>query len=147
MRSLLFALLVLPATLPAASVIHEVTPESKVVGGFMFEIMSTKENRDSVLFKVVVTPKKAKFSKDSNTTLSSVKIAGNTRTIEGVRAVPHHKKGKSLACSFRVTNAKLKDPNFSFVFTNYVETVINGKVVPMPSADFFAVRLQQFLPK
>ena len=79
------------------------------------------------------------------TTKLGIAYAGG---VEGSTVVPQVWNGNSMTCTFSVPEKSvLNDPDFCFIFTNYVEDVINGKVVQMPSADFYCALLKEYYKK
>ena len=149
----IFVVILLLTAIPsiqAASILHLLTPGHLTDSGFTFDITAKKSSEGTVQFRVLISEKGGTFT-SSATALSIVKI---TRTptetsdeIELVRTLPQEKKDKSIVCVFVVEEKALEEPNLSFVFTNYVEDVIDGKRVAMPSADFFYARLSEYLKR
>ena len=143
------AVCLLMAAVPAvraSSVIIPVTPGDRDQNAFTFGITSKALSDGTIQFRIVVTEKKETFVHPS-TDLSTVLLTENTQEIRGIRAVAQEKRSKSIVCVFTVPEKDLADPNFCFVFTNYVEVMQNGKLVQMPAAEFFFARLKDYFKK
>jgi hypothetical protein len=69
---------------------------------------------------------------------------GSIRTVEQVTL---KKEDHTWTADFVATPELLKTPGICFVFTAYAHDVENGKTFQMPGADFYAVRLLDFLKK
>lgn len=132
------------SSMQAASVLSEVTSDSPAAAGFSVAITSDNLPDGSVKFRVAIFEREATFSKRPSTTLSIVKVMDASKTVTPVRQLASEKQGNSIVCVFSVDKAALDDPAVSFVFTNYVERMVDGKMVPMPSADIVYARLRQF---
>ncbi len=129
----------------AVSTIIEVTPKDAKSSGIAFDV-SCKERKDgTVKFRIEVSENGSKFSSKPAMNLSRVQRSENSESITSSKVkVKSKRKNGSFVCKFTVPKEKLKDPEFCFVFTNFVEQVIDGKVVPRPAATFYCVRLGRF---
>jgi hypothetical protein len=140
----LFALavsLAVGSPVSAKSLVWEITPTNAEAAGFTVAITHERLVDGTVKFRVVISEKEATFSSKPSTALSTVK---NSSSIPGGRALPSERQGHSIVCVFTVTKDSLEDPDFCFLFTNYVERVVDGKLISMPSADFVYARLKAF---
>ena len=129
----------------AASVLSELTPTETKAAGFTFDVTHKRLPNGDVKFRVVVTETTAKFSSNASTDLSAVEITDHSQSIRPERRLTSIRNGHSIVCTFSVDKSALKNPSFCFVFTNYFEEVMDGKLVPMPGADFVYARLKDFV--
>lgn len=139
-------LIVIGGALHAASVVSEVTPTKLEAAGFTFAITPERLPDGTVKFRIVVTEATAKFSCDASTALGAVEITDHSQSVRPERHLNPERNERSLVSTFSVDKAALKDRALCFVFSNYVERVIDGKKVSMPSADFVYARLKDFAP-
>lgn len=139
--------LVVTGALHAASVVSEVTPTKLEAAGFSFSITPERLPDGPVKFRIVVTEAAAKFSGNASTVLGAVEITDHSRSVRPKRHLNPERHEHSLVSTFSVDKAALNDRALCFVFSNYVERVINGKKVYMPSADFVYARLKDFAPR
>ena len=116
--------------------------------------VSTNATTGGVSFHVVVTAKKENIHADSETGLSIVTHTntrdGETRSIARVKPeIPLRvKKDKRVwEADFTVSFELLEKPGLCFVFTEIAHGTIDGKSVAMPSADFYEIKLRDFLKK
>ena len=128
----------------AVSVLSEVTPAHPKAAGFTLDITHKRLADGTVKFRVVISEREVKFSSKPSTTLSTVKVTDHGSSITGGQALPSERQGHLIVCVFTVAKASLDDPDFCFVFTNYVERVVDGKLISMPSADFVYAHLGDF---
>ncbi|HWB58036.1 MAG TPA: hypothetical protein VG733_01025 [Chthoniobacteraceae bacterium] len=147
-----FLILVPAPQLFAESVVEDVPPAKPDSGGFHFDVTAKAGANGTIDFQVVITPivtrkgKHADFVQPS-TVLGVAKINPNTETISTLQQLAQQSDGKSITCVFTVQEKSLEDPDYCFIFTNYVERVVNGKVEMMPSSDIYLVRLKNFYKK
>ena len=129
----------------AASVFLEVSPENLDVGGFEFAIDSKTKPDGRVAFRVkIMASGRKSFSRNPDLSLGRVEITESKRAIKTIRALKMNRRGKAISAEFSVDRSLVEDPHVCMIFTNYVEVMIDGKLTPMPSADFFLVRLENF---
>lgn len=128
----------------AKSVLSEVTPTKTKAAGFTFDVTHERLPNGDVKFRVVVTEATAKFSNNASTDLSAVEITDHSQSIRPERRLNFIRNGHSIVCTFSVDKSALNNPSFCFVFTNYVEQVIDRKLVHMPAADCVYARLKEF---
>jgi hypothetical protein len=131
----------------AVSTLHEVSPDNLKAAGFTLAITHEHLADGRVNFRVVVTEDAAKFSSHTPTDLSVVERTPNTSSIRPGRKLASKREGSSLVCTFSVDRVALDDRRLCFVFTNYVEMIINGKLHHMPAAEFIYARLKDFARK
>jgi hypothetical protein len=128
----------------AMSVIIPITPRNPHAVGLAFDITTTNLSDGTIKFRVVISEKERKFSSNPSTVLGIVKLTERSRSVAPVRKLSFEREGRSIVCVFSVEQSALDDPSLCFVFTNYVEQFVDGKLVSMPSADFAFARLQDF---
>ena len=138
--------LVATGALRAASVVSEVTPTRLEAAGFTFAITPERLPDGTVKFRIVVTEATARFSSNASTALGAVEISDHSQSVRPERRLNPERHEHSLVSTFSVDKAALKDRAFCFVFANYVERVMDGKKVYMPSADIVYARLKDFAP-
>jgi len=142
----LAAALLLAAGFPAlgSSVFHPLTPGNLQDERFRFQIGSKKEADGSVGFTVVVSGKSEDFV-SPGAGVSMVTLTATSEEIKGA-SVPEQevKTPTSITCTFTVPAESLKDPDLCYVFANYVQMLVNGKMAPMPAVDFYYARLKDF---
>jgi hypothetical protein len=114
--------------------------------------ISTNAATGGVKFHVTVTSKKENIHADSKVGLSirhTTKTRdGETHSITGVKPeipVTMKKDRRVWEADFTVSYELLEKPGLCFVFTEIAHTTIKGKCVAMPSADFYEVKLHDFL--
>lgn len=114
--------------------------------------ISTNAATGGVAFHVIVTAKKEDIDADSEAGLSIVTHTktrdGETHSIVSVKpeiplTVKKHKR--VWEADFTVSFKLLKKPGLCFVFTEFAHATIDGKSVGMPSADFYEIKLRDFL--
>ena len=152
MKTTIFSLfvaiwLVVSGALRAESVVSEISPTQMEAAGFTFAITPERLPDGTVKFRIVVTDAAAKFSSNASTALGVVEITDHSQSVRPKRHLNPERHEHSLVSTFSVDKAALNDRALCFVFTNYVERVINGKKVYMPSADFVYARLKDFAPR
>ncbi|MEO7298310.1 MAG: hypothetical protein ABI042_07005 [Verrucomicrobiota bacterium] len=135
------------------SVEISVTPTNLDQYKYVF-VISTNAAPNGVAFHVAITAKREDISSDSTAGLSIVthKNEGGNRThsIEGVKpAIPVvlKKESRVWKADFTVSHDLLKKPGLCFVFTERAHANIDGKSVAMESADFYEIKLQDFLKR
>jgi hypothetical protein len=102
------------------------------------EIHSERLAGGEIRFTVKIA--KAHFPSHVTTGLAMV----TPGTIHGVRDAPMERQEKAIRSTFSVTEKEIANPDFCFVFTESAESMVNGKLVQMPSANFYFVRLKVF---
>ena len=114
--------------------------------------ISTNAATNGVAFHVTITAKKEDIPSDSAVGLSIVThtqdARGSTHSIEGVKPtveVRLKKDNRVWTADFTTSHELLKKPGLCLVFTEITHTIVDGKRVSMPSADFYEIRLQDFL--
>jgi hypothetical protein len=114
--------------------------------------ISTNTAAGGVAFHVIVAAKKENIHADSGAGISivthTVTNGGSTHSMAGVKPeipVTMKKNKRDWEADFTVSYDLLKKPGLCFVFTEIAHDTINGKIVAMPSADFYEIRLRDFL--
>jgi hypothetical protein len=118
---------------------------------YVFSVF-TNATRDGVAFHVTVTSKQYDIYPDSSAGVDMVihkKLAnggleGSVGPVEPVIAVALKKEKRVWRVDFTVSRELLKNPDVCFIFRVQAHDTINGKTVPMPSADFYELRLEDF---
>jgi hypothetical protein len=140
--ALVVAVLLIPLSSSyAVSLLSEITSEASKAAGFAFDIRHNRLPDGTVHFRIIVTEETAKFSSGATVALSTVEIADRSQSIRPVRQLSSTRDGHSVVCTFSVDQAALNQPNLCFVFTNYLERLVDGKLVHFPSAHFVYARL------
>jgi hypothetical protein len=118
---------------------------------YLFSV-STNAATDGVAFHVVIKAKKEDIYADSKVDVSIVTQTKTNRSvthsIAGVRPeikVTIKKDKRVWEADFTVSNQLLEKPGLCFVFTEIAHATVNGKSVAMPSADFYEIKLRDFL--
>ena len=116
--------------------------------------ISTNAATNGVAFHVIITAKKEDVPSDSAAGLALVThtqdAGGSTHSIEPVKPAVEVrlKKDKRVwTADFIASHELLIKPGSCFVFTETAHTIVDGERVTMPSADFYEIRLQDFLKK
>jgi hypothetical protein len=120
------------------------TPQTLDQGEYVFSI-STNSTHDGISFHVTITAKKGDIFPDSRADLSIVMRGPNVPAIRPIKEVTLKKDGHTWMADFVATPELLKTPGICFVFTAYAHAIENGRTVSMPSADFYEIRLLDFL--
>lgn len=114
--------------------------------------ISTNAAAGGVAFHVIVTAKKEDIHVDSEVGLSIVthtKTRGEeTDSIENVEpeiSVRLKKDKRVWEADFTVSSELLEEPGLCLVFTDIAHATVDGKSVAMPSAEFYEIRLRDFL--
>jgi len=114
--------------------------------------ISTNATTNGVAFHVTITAKKEDVPLDSTVGLSIVThtqdASGSTHSIEGVKPsveVRLRRDERVWTADFTASHELLKKPGLCLVFTELAHRIVDGKRVAMPSADFYEIRLQDFL--
>jgi hypothetical protein len=128
----------------ATTTFSELTPTRLNGAGFDFVFTTERLADGKTKFRVVITENTAKFNSSSSTELSTVEITEHSRAVRDVQRLDSQRNGNSLVCTFTVDSSALTIRDRCFVFSQVAETVLNGKVVQMPSKDFAYARLQDF---
>jgi hypothetical protein len=128
----------------ADSMIFPVTPTNLDQGQFVFSI-STNSTPAGISFHVTITAKTGVIFPDSQADLSTVTRTPNSGTIQPVKSVTLKKNDHYWTADFIATPELLKTPDLCFVFTAYCHATENGKSILMDCADFYKVKLQDFL--
>ena len=118
---------------------------------YVFSV-STNAATNGVAFHVTITAKREDVPSDSTAGLSIVThtkdVDGSTHSIEAVKPaiqVMLKKDKRVWEADFTASFELLKKAGFCFVFTETAHTIIDGKSVAMPSADFYEIKLRDFL--
>lgn len=116
--------------------------------------ISTNVATNRIAFHVTITGKGEDVPSDSVVSLSIVAHTQNgshsTRSIEGVEPPVEMRLGKDRrvwTADFTVSRKLLKKPGLCLVFTELAHTIVDGRRVFMPSAQFYEFRLKDFLKK
>jgi len=128
----------------ATSVFSELTPTKLNASGFKFDFTHERLPDGTIKFRVRITETTSKFNSSSSTSLSVVQITEHSRAVRDGRRLDSQREGNSLVCTFTVDNSAITERDLCFVFAQGAESVIDGKLVPMPSIDFVYARLQDF---
>jgi hypothetical protein len=129
------------------SVEISVTPTNLAQQKYVFSV-STNATPPGVAFHTTITAKSGEIPSDATASLAKVKHAGNSTSIEPVTPairVTLKKARRVWEADFTVSDDVLKQPGLCFVFTEIARTTVTGQTVPIPSADFYELRLQDFL--
>jgi hypothetical protein len=123
-----------------------VTPKTLNQGEYVFSI-STNSTQEGISFHVTITAKKGVIFHDSQADLSIVnrETESSPGSIRTVKQVTLKKNDHTWTADFVATPELLKTPSICFVFTAYCHVIENGKTVSMPCADFYEVKLLDFL--
>jgi hypothetical protein len=129
-----------------------VTPDSFVQGRYIFSV-STNVIQNGVAFHVTIATKSGSIFADSTaavdivTHMDIVTHKENSSSIVAAGTVPItlKKDGHIWKADFIVSDKLLKRPGICFVFTEFCHAIENGKSVSMSSADFYEMKLQDFL--
>jgi len=128
-----------------------ITPDSLGQGQCAFSI-SNNAVEDGVSFHVIITAKSSEIISNSTAGLSIVKHWANTNgsssEITGVKPaakITLEKNNQIETADFTVTRELLKNPDLYFVFTVQHYDTLNGRRIPASSADFYEIKLQDFL--
>jgi hypothetical protein len=120
----------------ARSLVKAVLPNQPVQQGLQVEvsrIANRKLSRSD--FTVEVIAKETQLPSEFTATLSSVQIEDAGMTINGIRQLDCT-TDKTVLCRFIVSDEMLLEtPDLGFVLTIPVISELNGKRIPMPSAD------------
>jgi hypothetical protein len=113
---------------------------------------STNPAPGGVSFHVTVIAKRDDIPADSKVGISIVTHKkdrdGESRSIAGVKLeipVSAKKEKRVWEVEFTVSFELLEKPGLCFVFTEFAHETIDGKTVAMPSADFYEIKLLDFL--
>jgi hypothetical protein len=117
--------------------------------------VSTNPAPGGVTFHVTITAKRdnipADYSKVGISLVTHAKTRdGESRSITGVKTeipVSIKKEKRVWEAHFTVSFELLEKPGLCFVFTEFAHETINGKTVAMPSADFYEIKLLDFLKR
>jgi len=122
-----------------------VTPKSLDQGQFVFSI-STNSLKEGVSFHVTITAKTGIIPSDSVLYLCLVTTtAGGGGSIVPVTAGPKvtlQKDGHIWKADFVASSDMVKNPDF---YLDFDVIAHDAKGVPMPSADFYEIKLHDFL--
>jgi hypothetical protein len=131
-----------------ASVEFSVTPTNLNLNRYAFSI-SNNAAQDEIAFHVTVSARSGDIPSDSTADFAIVTHSKDGGTsIQGVKNAIRFtlKKGKRLwKTDFTVSHELLKTPGLCFVFTGIAHATIDGKSVAMPSADFYEIKLKDFV--
>lgn len=139
---MIILLLLMQSGINAASVVIEVKPDATEVHGFKFRIVKEKEQEQKIAFSASISETGAKLSTSPSVKLGIVNAKGDMESLQTLR--PKRTKD-GLLVKFTAPKASIEDRRFCLILTNYVEVEVDGQIVPMPSADFFIIRLQDFV--
>ncbi len=128
----------------ADSVIFPVTPTNLDQGQFAFSV-STNLTQEGISFHVTIAAKTGEIYPDSQAHLSTVTKTPNAGTIQPVKSVTLKKNDHFWTADFITTPELLKTPGICFVFIAQGHAINNGKTIPMPSAEFYEIKLEDFL--
>jgi hypothetical protein len=115
--------------------------------------VSTNAATNGVVFHVTITAKREDVSSDSTVGLSIVTSkeeahGGSLHSIEGMKPTMEVtlKRGKRVwEAAFTASYELLKKSGLCFVFTEFAHRTIDGKLVTMPSADIYEMKLRDFV--
>lgn len=118
---------------------------------YVFSV-STNAATNGIAFHVTITAKREDVPSDSTAGLSMVThtkdVGGSTHAIEAVKPaiqVTLKKDKRVWEADFTASFELLQKPGICFVFTETAHAIIDGKSVAMPSADFYEIKLRDFL--
>ena len=142
--------LALASSACALVVEYPVTPTNSDTYSYVFSV-STNATQGGVAFHVTITAKKFDIETNSGVSLEVItrkKTDGNltvsSQPVEPVIQVAVEKEKRIWKADFNVLRESLKNPDLYFVFGVPVYDTINGKRIPMPDADIYQIRLQDF---
>ena len=116
--------------------------------GYLFSVSTTNKARRGVEFHVTITARAREIPSDSSADLAIVSHANDSASIDPLApaiAVGITRKKQVWDVDFTLSRKLLKKPGLCFVFTEFAHAKVGGKVISMPSADFYEIRLQDFL--
>ncbi|HWB58035.1 MAG TPA: hypothetical protein VG733_01020 [Chthoniobacteraceae bacterium] len=146
---ILFAAFVFLAPAPlgfAASEEFEIPPEKPNQNGFHFETTAKATADGMIEFRIVVTAKQ-NMEVHATTALGFWKLdKSGVRRASG-NDLSQQKDGDSITCVFKVQEKSLDDSDYRFIFTNFDEKIINGKLVRFPDADIYVLKLKDYYKK
>jgi hypothetical protein len=123
-----------------------VTPKNLDQGEYVFSV-STNSTQYGISFHVTITAKTSVIFPDSQADLSIVtrQTESSPGSIRTMKQVTLKKEDHTWTADFVTTPDLLKTSGICFVFTAYCHGIENGKTVPEPCADFYELRLLDFL--
>jgi hypothetical protein len=123
-----------------------VAPDSLDQGRYAFSVSSRATNEE-VAFQVTIIAKSGVIYPDSNAELEMVKHFNNGTSIEPTKMaeITLKKDDQIWKADFTVLRKSLKTPGLCFIFTEFAHATVNGKLVSMPSATFYEMKLQDFV--
>ncbi|NLX25752.1 MAG: hypothetical protein GXY61_07315 [Lentisphaerae bacterium] len=147
--SVIIAILTLSAStsLYALSDTIEISPEEPEAGGFHFEIETTRINNDKIKFQVEIEEKTANFSPAPSLFLGTFDEADTSVSISSTRKLEFSRTNRVIQTTFTVPKRTVNIQSNCLIFTNYEESIFEGKEVQMPSATVYIVRLNRFAPE
>src|SRR5262249_51680663 len=120
---------------------------------YLFAV-STNATSNGVAFRITITGKTADILADSSVNLSIVTQTndgrGTNHQIAPLKpAIPISlAKGRRVwQADFTMSYELLKKPGLCFVFTEWSHENIHDRLVPAESADFYEIKLQDFLKR
>jgi hypothetical protein len=143
--------LALVSSVRASSVELPVTPTNLNTYFYTFSV-ETNATKDGVAFHVTITNKQYDIYPDSSAGVDMVihkKLAdggmeGSVGAVTPAIPVALKKEKRLWTADFTVPRRLLENPDACFVFSVLAHSTVNGKVIPMPSADFYELGLQDF---
>lgn len=133
----------------AACVENSITPKSLNHGEYAFQV-SSKSTHGGAAFHVVITATRGPFNRHSSVSLSlKTTISDGAVAIAPVVLQPPiqvHKEGNIWTIDFDASEDLLKNPHAYFILDVPAYVVVDGKEEAMPAADYYEVKLTDFLP-
>jgi hypothetical protein len=130
------------------SIDFRVTPKSLDQDKFVFSV-SANSTQNGTSFHVTITAKTGVIPSDSTVGLSvlatSEKGARSMGPVKPETQVTLKKADHTWEAEFIASKQLLKDPDVCLVFGVVAHVTKNGKSIPMSSADFYVVKLRDFL--
>jgi hypothetical protein len=145
--------LALVSSARAMSVELPVSPESLDQSHYRFSVATNPTNQ-GIAFHITILAKKDEIASDSH---ADVSIVSHTKDSQGsptgttigpmTPTIPLalNKDKHTWTADFTVSRDALKTPGLCFVFTELSHTTIDGKLIAMPSATFYEMKLTDFV--
>ena len=134
-----------PGHTPRETALNEAREEAGLHGELLGRAIGSYIHRKwGTEFRVSILESGSTICRNPELFLGKVIVDGSSRSIENVRKLKGKRGDQSLEVSFAAKEASTIDPDLCLIFTNFAERIVDGKVIPMPSADFHVIRLKDF---
>ncbi|HUB66243.1 MAG TPA: hypothetical protein VL981_02005 [Candidatus Methylacidiphilales bacterium] len=129
-----------------------VTPKMLDPGNYIFLVL-TKPTQDGVAYHMTITAKSGAIPPDSEVSVSlkttftggGGSFGDEIGPVTSQPSIKLHKDDHVWTIDFVVPNTLVKNPNACFIFTVPAHAFRNGQDVPMPGAEFYEIKLQDFV--